>query len=40
MSGSGATLFGLFKSCRSAAIAAKNLKLQYPDWWIKATSIR
>ena len=37
MSGSGATVFGLFPSCRATAIAARLLKRQQPDWWIKPT---
>jgi len=37
MSGSGATVFGLFPSCRAAAQAAKHLKAEHPEWWIKPT---
>ena len=37
MSGSGATVFGLFPSCRAAAHAAKHLKAEHPEWWIKPT---
>ena len=39
MSGSGATVFGIFDTCRSAAQAAKLLARQHPEWWIKATAI-
>ena len=39
MSGSGATVFGIFDTCRSAAQAAKLLARQHPEWWIKATVI-
>lgn len=40
MSGSGATVFGLFPSCRAAATAARQLKREHPDWWIKPTLFR
>jgi 4-diphosphocytidyl-2-C-methyl-D-erythritol kinase len=40
MSGSGATIFGLFKTCHFAAHAAKQLKKTHPDWWVKATVLR
>ncbi len=39
MSGSGATVFGVFDSCRAAAKAAKFLTREYPEWWVKATVI-
>jgi 4-diphosphocytidyl-2-C-methyl-D-erythritol kinase len=39
MSGSGATLFGLFDTCREAGQAAKSLARRHPGWWIKATAI-
>jgi 4-diphosphocytidyl-2-C-methyl-D-erythritol kinase len=39
MSGSGATLFGLFDTCRDAGQAAKSLARMNPGWWIKATTI-
>jgi 4-diphosphocytidyl-2-C-methyl-D-erythritol kinase len=39
MSGSGATLFGLFDTCRDASQAAKQLGKSYPHWWIKPTLI-
>jgi len=37
MSGSGATFFGLFDTCRSAAYAAKHLSRLHPKWWVKPT---
>ena len=39
MSGSGATFFGLFDSCRSAALAAKRISQRHPEWWVKPTTI-
>lgn len=39
MSGSGATCFGLFNSARAAAVAAHNLSVAHPRWWVKATAI-
>lgn len=40
MSGSGATVFGLFEDCVASAAAAKAIRRQHPDWWVKATSLR
>jgi 4-diphosphocytidyl-2-C-methyl-D-erythritol kinase len=40
MSGSGATVFGLYDGCEAAAAAAKALGRARPDWWVKATSLR
>jgi 4-diphosphocytidyl-2-C-methyl-D-erythritol kinase len=40
MSGSGATVFGLYDGCEAAAAAAKALGHARPDWWVKATSLR
>ena len=40
MSGSGATCFGLFESCRSAGRALKTIRRDHPDWWAKATVLR
>jgi 4-diphosphocytidyl-2-C-methyl-D-erythritol kinase len=37
MSGSGATCFGLFDATRSAAAAARTLRVGYPAWWVRAT---
>jgi 4-diphosphocytidyl-2-C-methyl-D-erythritol kinase len=35
MSGSGATCFGIFKDCRSAARAKKAILRAHPSWWAK-----
>ncbi|MBQ0823153.1 4-(cytidine 5'-diphospho)-2-C-methyl-D-erythritol kinase [Microvirga sp. HBU67558] len=40
MSGSGATVFGLYDDCETAAEAAKAVRRARPDWWAKATSLR
>ena len=40
MSGSGATVFGLFDDCRSAARAARAIRSAEPAWWVKATVFR
>jgi len=40
MSGSGATCFALFDTCRQAATAAKLIRRDHPDWWVKATVLR
>lgn len=40
MSGSGATVFGLYGDRRSAAAAARSLRRSAPDWWIRATILR
>lgn len=40
MSGSGATVFGLFDSYEAAASAAKGIRRAQPGWWVKATSLR
>ena len=37
MSGSGATVFGLFPTCRDAARGARLLRERHPHWWIKST---
>ena len=37
MSGSGATCFALFSTCRAAARAKKSILAAHPDWWVKAT---
>jgi 4-diphosphocytidyl-2-C-methyl-D-erythritol kinase len=39
MSGSGATVFGLFDSCRAAAAAAKRVRAERPGWWVVPTMI-
>jgi 4-diphosphocytidyl-2-C-methyl-D-erythritol kinase len=40
MSGSGATIFGLFDDCDASAAAAKAVRRAQPGWWVKATSLR
>jgi 4-diphosphocytidyl-2-C-methyl-D-erythritol kinase len=40
MSGSGATVFGLFDDCAASATAAKQIRRARPDWWVKATVLR
>ena len=40
MSGSGATVFGLYDDCEAAAKAAQEIRRLRPDWWVKATSLR
>jgi 4-diphosphocytidyl-2-C-methyl-D-erythritol kinase len=40
MSGSGATVFGIFDDGNAAAAAARAVKAANPDWWVKATSLR
>ena len=40
MSGSGATCFGLFDDCRAAARAAKVIRRDHAEWWVKATALR
>lgn len=36
MSGSGATVFGLFQNQQDANEARKNLSAKWPDWWVKS----
>jgi 4-diphosphocytidyl-2-C-methyl-D-erythritol kinase len=40
MSGSGATCFGVYEDCRSAASAAAVIQRARPDWWVKPTVLR
>jgi 4-diphosphocytidyl-2-C-methyl-D-erythritol kinase len=40
MSGSGATVFGLYDGCAAAAEAAKAVRRTRPHWWIRATSLK
>lgn len=37
MSGSGASVFGLYDTCRAAGAAAKRLRAQELGWWVKPT---
>lgn len=39
MSGSGATVFGLFDTCRAAAAAARAIAAERPGWWVKPTMV-
>ena len=39
MSGSGATCFALFETARAAAAAARALRGDHPNWWIRATML-
>ena len=39
MSGSGATVFGLFDNQENARNAAETLALGYPEWWVRTGSI-
>jgi 4-diphosphocytidyl-2-C-methyl-D-erythritol kinase len=39
MSGSGATVFGLFDDRAASASAAKALKRAHPAWWVRATQL-
>ena len=40
MSGSGATVFGLFEDRQAAVRAAKRLRAAHPGWWIAPTFLR
>lgn len=40
MSGSGATVFGLYDDSQSATDAARFILGNRPDWWVEATSLR
>lgn len=40
MSGSGATCFALFDTCRQAGVAARTISRGHPEWWVKATILR
>jgi 4-diphosphocytidyl-2-C-methyl-D-erythritol kinase len=40
MSGSGATVFGLYDDCHSASRAARAIRFAQPQWWVKATTLR
>ncbi len=39
MSGSGATCFALFETCKQAGRAKKAIQAAHPDWWIKTTML-
>jgi 4-diphosphocytidyl-2-C-methyl-D-erythritol kinase len=40
MSGSGATCFAVYNSCREASRAASALRALHVAWWVKATVLR
>lgn len=40
MSGSGATVFGLYDECHAAARAARSLRAAEPGWWVRPTLLR
>ncbi len=40
MSGSGATVFGLYDDCHAASRAARSLKIAEPGWWVRPTLLR
>jgi 4-diphosphocytidyl-2-C-methyl-D-erythritol kinase len=40
MSGSGATVFGLYPDCRAAAQAARSVRQAEPAWWVRPTILR
>jgi 4-diphosphocytidyl-2-C-methyl-D-erythritol kinase len=40
MSGSGATVFGIFGDCRAAVAAVRAVKAAQPGWWVKPTVLR
>lgn len=40
MSGSGATVFGLFDDPQSATQAADTIRGEKPDWWVEATNLQ
>jgi 4-diphosphocytidyl-2-C-methyl-D-erythritol kinase len=40
MSGSGATVFGLFDDCAASAANAKRIRHARPNWWVKPTVLR
>jgi 4-diphosphocytidyl-2-C-methyl-D-erythritol kinase len=40
MSGSGATCFALFSTPFAAAKAARAIRMQHPEWWVKTAALR
>lgn len=40
MSGSGATCFAIFATPMAAAKAARAIRAQHPDWWVKTAALR
>jgi 4-diphosphocytidyl-2-C-methyl-D-erythritol kinase len=39
MTGSGATVFGVFDHCVATADAARRIRAAQPEWWVKPTVI-
>ncbi|MEM1063880.1 MAG: 4-(cytidine 5'-diphospho)-2-C-methyl-D-erythritol kinase [Pseudomonadota bacterium] len=39
MSGSGATVFGLFPEVGAAEVAAAQIAQEHPDWWVRACTL-
>jgi 4-diphosphocytidyl-2-C-methyl-D-erythritol kinase len=39
MSGSGATCFALFATLQAAEVAARQIRIERPDWWIAAARL-
>ncbi len=40
MSGSGSTVFSIYASEADAKTEAEAIRARYPDWWVKATTLR
>ena len=40
MSGSGATCFAIFATTSAAATAARAIRMQHPEWWVKSAALR
>ncbi|KAF2989203.1 4-(cytidine 5'-diphospho)-2-C-methyl-D-erythritol kinase [Methylocystis sp. MJC1] len=40
MSGSGATCFAIFSTPHAAAKAARAIRMQHPEWWVKTAALR
>ncbi|MDJ0448232.1 4-(cytidine 5'-diphospho)-2-C-methyl-D-erythritol kinase [Methylocystis sp. JR02] len=40
MSGSGATCFAIFSTPNAAARAARAIRTQHPEWWVKTAALR
>ncbi|WP_363348731.1 4-(cytidine 5'-diphospho)-2-C-methyl-D-erythritol kinase [Methylocystis echinoides] len=40
MSGSGATCFAIFGAPQAAATAARAIRRQHPEWWVKTAALR
>ncbi len=40
MSGSGSAVFAIYESEADAQTEAGKIRARYPDWWVKATTLR